>query len=291
MKKLIFFTLAVPVFIFLSCEKKKDADPLPVITVLKGFTTEGISPSRTVRSTYSVIYNNGKVSNLQRIDSVKEDGLPLRITPTFNNIFTEEASKGYKLISDFAVGSSNGNYTFSKVENIVQKTSTGYDIITIFSSSQTVYGQIELNSNNQLVKFTATKIVTTDKNGVKRETLQNAYNRYEYDGNGNVIKVFSKDIGSAPEVLNNEYTYDNKPNPYKDLKWIFRLSGLGGSGGSESKNNVLTSKNYQQGVLITETVGVYIYDSKTGYPLTLTTSGKSFSPNVGVGSSTITYRY
>ncbi len=264
---------------------------MPVITVLKGFTTEGISPSRTVRSTYSVIYNNGKVSNLQRIDSVKEDGLPLRITPTFNNIFTEEASKGYKLISDFAVGSSNGNYTFSKVENIVQKTSTGYDIITIFSSSQTVYGQIELNSNNQLVKFIATKIVTTDKNGVKRETLQNAYNRYEYDGNGNVIKVFSKDIGSAPEVLNNEYTYDNKPNPYKDLKWIFRLSGLGGSGGSESKNNVLTSKNYQQGVLITETVGVYIYDSKTGYPLTLTTSGKSFSPNVGVGSSTITYRY
>lgn len=291
MKKIIFYTLTIPIFIFLSCEKKKDPEPLPVVTILKGFTTEGTSPSRTVKSTYLLIYANNKLNNLQRIDTIKEDGSPIKTGPVLNNIFTEEVSEGYKLVSDFAIGGANGNYTISKVENIAQKTLNGYDIITIYSSSQTVYSQLEFNTDNQLIKNTVTKIVTTDKNGVKREIPQNAYNRYEYDSNGNLVRVFLKDIGSAPEVLSNEYTYDNKPNPYKNLKWIFRLSGLGGAGGFESKNNVLTSKNYQQGVLLTETTGVYTYDTQTGYPLILTISGKSFSPNVSVGSSKTIYKY
>jgi hypothetical protein len=290
MKTLNFYTLIISVFLFLSCEKKKDPDP--VIPVLKGFSTEGTSPNRTVKSNYSLIYVNDKLSNLQRIDTIVEVGSPIRTLPALNNILTEEASGGYKLISDFAIGGTNG-YTISKVENIAQKTANGYDIVTVYSSSLTIHSQIELNANNQMVKYATTKIVNTNTNGVKRETPQNGYYRYEYDSNGNVTKVFLKDIGSAPEVLSNEFTYDDKPNPYKDsnLKWIFRLSGLGGSGGIESKNNVLTSKNYQQGVLLTETTGVYTYDTQSGYPLTLSTSGKSFSPNTSVGTGKTVFKY
>ena len=48
MKKLIFYSIIT--IIFLSCEKKKDPDPLPVNVILKGFTTEGSSPNRTVKS-------------------------------------------------------------------------------------------------------------------------------------------------------------------------------------------------------------------------------------------------
>jgi hypothetical protein len=143
-----------------------------------------------------------------------------------------------------------------------------------------------------LVKNTVNKLVTTDKNGIKREILYNYYNRFEYNEKGNVVKVFLKDTGSSPEVLNNEYTYDDKPSPYsKDIRWLFRLSGVGGAAGAESKNNVLTSKNYQIGILLTETTGVYTYDTQTNYPLIVTTTGKSFSPNVGVGSSKTFYKY
>ncbi len=288
MKKLILCSLSI--LVFLSCEKKKDPNPAPIITVLKGFTTEGITPNRTVKSIYSLVYNNEKLSNLQKIDTIKEDGLPPRTGPISNNILTEEALEGYKLVSDFAIGGPNG-YTLSKVENIAKKANNGYEIETRYSSTQTVYSQLELNANNQLIKYTVVNIVNTDKNGVKKETPQNAYNRYEYDSKGNVIKVFLKDVGASPEVLTHEYTYDDKPNPYKDLKWVFRLSGLGGAVGSESKNNILISKNYQQGILTTETNNVYTYDAQTGYPLTLITSGKSYSPNTIVGISKTTYQY
>ena len=287
MKKIIFYTLTISIFAFSSCEKKKDAEPLPVIPTLKGFNTESTSPSRTVKSAYLLVYANNKLNNLQRVDTIKEDGEPVRIGPVLNNILTEEGSEGFKLVSDFGIGGANG-YTISKVENVAQKTLNGYDITTTCSSSQTVYySQLELNKDNQVIKNTVTKFVTTDKNGVKRETPQNIYNRYEYDSNGNIIKAFLKDISSAPEVLIGEYTYDNKPCPYKDLKWMFRLLGAG----FESKNNILTSKNYQQGVLLTETTGLYTYDTQTSYPLILTVSGKSFSPNVGVGSSKTFYKY
>ena len=290
MKKLIFYSIIT--IIFLSCEKKKDPNPLPVNVKLKEIISEGISPSRTVKSIALFIYTNDKLSNLQRIDTIREDGLPPRTGPTINNFFTEEALEGYKLISDYAVGGANG-YTVSKVETIAKKTATGYDVETTYTASnQIFYSQMEFNSSNQLVKNTVTKLITTDKNGVKRETPYNYYNRFEYDVKGNVVKVFLKDIGSSPEVLNSEYTYDDKPSPYsKNLRWLFRLSGVGGAAGAESNNNVLTSKNYQQGVLLTETTGVYTYDTQTNYPLAVTTTGKSFSPNVGVGSSKTTYKY
>ena len=290
MKKIIFYTLTISIFAFSSCEKKKDAEPLPVIPTLKGFNTESTSPSRTVKSAYLLVYANNKLNNLQRVDTIKEDGEPVRIGPVLNNILTEEGSEGFKLVSDFGIGGANG-YTISKVENVAQKTLNGYDITTTYSSSQTVYySQLELNKDGQVIKNTVTKFVTTDKNGVKRETPQNVYNRYEYDSNGNMVKIFVKEMSSASEVLTNECTYDNKPSPYKDLKWMFRLFGFGGVG-VDSKNNILTSKNYQQGVLLTETTGVYTYDTQTGYPLTLTVSGKSFSPNVGVGSSKAFFKY
>ncbi|MEY4541495.1 MAG: hypothetical protein RLZZ306_3252 [Bacteroidota bacterium] len=287
MKNLIFFSIII--FIFLSCEKKTDLTP--VTPVLKGFVTESTSLRRTVKSTYSLIYSNDKFSNLQRIDEVREADLSLKVTPILNNIITEEATDRYKMSSDFAA-SINGIYIISKVENIAQKIANGYEISTAQGNALTVYFQIELNANNQVTKYSNTKIVSTDINGVRKEILQNSYYRFEFDTKGNIIKAFEKNNGASTELLSAEYTYDDKPNPYKVLRWVFRLSGVGlGLAGSESTNNVLTSKNYQQGVLFTETTGSYTYDSQTGYPLTLTTLGKSNDPNVSVTPSKTTYKY
>lgn len=287
MKKLIFYSIIT--FLFLSCEKK--TDPTPVTPVLKGFITESTSPRRTVKSIYSLIYSNDKFSNLQRIDTIREADLSLIGTPILNNIVTEEAFNGYKMSSDFAA-SINGIYIVSKVENIAQKIANGYEISTAQGNALTVYFQIELNANNQVAKYSNTKIVSTDINGVRKETFQNSYYRFEFDTKGNIIKAFEKNNGASTELLSAEYTYDDKPNPYKVLRWVFRLSGVGlGLAGSESINNVLTSKNYQQGVLLTETTSVYTYDAQTGYPLTLITSGKSFNPNSGVGTSKTTFKY
>lgn len=283
MKKLIFYSISF--LVFLSCEKKKDPTPTPI---LKGIISESITPRITLKSNFSIVYTNEKVSSIQQRDSIREDG-GLKIY-TNNIVITDDLPNSYTVVSDLTnpVG---GSSQTSKIEYSAKKVANGYEVIIPFSSSLVSYALIELNADNQMVKYSDTKIVSTDNNGVKRETLRNSYLRYEYDTKGNAVKAFQKINGANAETLIAEYTYDTNPNPNKPLFWFSRLLGFGGSGGIESNNNVLTSKNYQQGVLLTETTGVYTYDTQTGYPLTLTTSGKSYSPNTGVGTSKAIYKY
>ena len=282
MKKLILYTISF--FIFLSCEKKKDPDPLPV---LKGFITESITPRITLKSNYSINYTGVNVSNIQNIDSIKQDGV-LKIY-TNKNVITDGLPNSYTVLSE-TTNPVGGSSQTNKTEYSGKKVVNGYEIIIPFSSTLSSHALIELNSNNQMVKYSDTKIVSTDNNGMKRETLRNSYFRYEYDMKGNVVKIFQKLDGSNTEILATEYTYDTNPNPYKSLLWLFRLTGFGVAI-SESNNNVIFSKNYQQGVLFTESTGIYTYDSGSKYPLTLTTSGKSYSPNSGVGTSKTIYNY
>ncbi len=283
MKKLIFY--AVSFFIFLTCEKKKDPTPLPI---LKGFISESITLRITLKSNFSIFYANEKVSTIQQRDSIKEDG-GLKIY-TNNIVITDGLPNNYSVVSDLTnpVG---GSSQTNRIEYSGKKVANGFEIIIPFSSTLVSYALIELNTDNQMVKYSDTKIVSTDNNGVKRETLRDSYIRYEYDSKGNVVKAFQKINGSNAETLIAEYTYDTNPNPYKPLLWFFRLAGFGGTGGLESNNNVIFSKNYQQGVLLTESTGVYMYDPVSKYPLTVTTSGKSYSPNSGVGTSKTTFKY
>lgn len=285
MKKLLYFSLFISLLV--ACKSKETVIPVANTPVLKGFTVEGILPNLTAKTNYLILYTSEKISNFQKIDSIKQDG-GLKVY-TNNNVITDALPNNYTVISDVAnpVG---GTAQTSKIEYSGKKVANGYEIVVPFSSTLSSYALIELNSDNQMVKYSDTKIVSTDNSGVKRETLRNSYLRYEYDTKGNVVKIFQKLDGSSTEILATEYTYDNNPNPYKPLLWLFRLTGFGVPV-SESNNNVIFSKNYQQGVLFTESTGIYTYNSDSKYPLTLSTSGKSFSPNTTVGTSKTTYKY
>lgn len=138
-----------------------------------------------------------------------------------------------------------------------------------------------------MVKYVMVKYIVVNQDGSKRETLQNFYQRYEYDLKGNLSKVFQKSIDIS-ELLIAEYTYDDKPNPYVALKWIGRLFG---TAGFESTNNVLTVKNYIQGVLTSEQIASYTYDATTNYPLTISSSGRSYNANVSVETSKTVFKY
>jgi hypothetical protein len=286
MKTLLYFALFAS--LFLSCKGKEDATP--TTPVLKSFITESGVNSRTVKSTYTLVYASDKLSNMQRTDTITENGIKTT-SPILNNRLTYEATDNYKLVSDFASGSF-GNYTVSQVENTAKKVGNGYEITNTFSSSYQAYASIELNANNQITKYLNTKYVEINQNGIKKETLQSSYIRFEYDANGNVIKVFQKNDNTSPELLTNEYTYDSNPNPYKPLLWVFRMSGFAQTlSVTESNNNILTSKNYSQDTLSTESTSVYTYDTATKYPLSFSSSGKSNNPNTVVGTSKTTYKY
>jgi hypothetical protein len=281
MKKLLYFSLYIS--LFTACKSKETITPVDPTPIMKGIIVESILPNLTTKTNYSIGYMNEKVSNFQKKDSIKQDGVLKLYTNT--NVITDGLPNSYTVVSDVV-----GILQTYKIEYSGKKVADGYEIIIPFNSSLSGYALIELNADNQMVKYSDTKTVSTDNNGVKRETLRNSYLRYEYDSKGNVVKVFQKLDGATTEILINEYTYDTNPNPCKPLLWFFRLTGFGTTI-SESNNNVISSKNYQQGVLFTESTGIYTYDSDSKYPLALSTSGKSYSPNTTVGTSKTTYKY
>ncbi len=253
--------------------------------------SESTTPHVTVKSTYSLIYANGKLNNLQNIDTIRENGSPMKSPPLFNNILTGDESKGYKLISDIYWG--NAVY---KMEYASRKIANGYEVVTVendilgYKSSYT-YSQFEPNLNDQIINNGITKFANIDKNDVKLESPFETYYRYEYDNKGNVIKVFIKNVFSPSEILSSEYTYDDKPNPYKVLKWVYRLFGFRDLAIYESTNNILTSKNYLQGVLASETIEVYTYNNQTGYPLTKITTEKLFNSTFKLKTTKTAFKY
>lgn len=287
MKKLIFYSLAI--FVFLSCEKK--TDPTPVTPVLKGLKLEVKTPSIVVNSYFTLVYANEKLVNMQRTDTIRDEGL-LRVSPATNNILSEEIPDNFKLVSENSLF--NGQtYKVTTLTNTAKKIGANYEIRTFFTPNFLYNQTVEMNSNNQISKSLLSKVVSTDGNGNNIESIQNSYYRYEYDSNGNIIKVLQTANGNGKEVVAAEYTYDSNPNPYQVLKWVFRLSNFIGAGisASESKNNIIISKQYYaDGSLQTETKSDYTYDSETKYPLTQITTGTSNSPNK-VTPSKIIFKY
>ena len=264
MKKIIFYSLLFSFFI--SCEKKKDPNPTPI---LQEFVEEVTYSSEIYINTYSLIFSDNKLNNLQEtIRSFKKDGSLLSMSKPINNILTEEVFENYKKISDVinmvngVYVSTNNNATYS-----ARRIPNGYEIsvtyININSDLITHYYNIELNANNQITKHINVKSLSTGLNGVKKEILYNSYTRFEYDTRGNIVRRFFYD-GSSIEALTDEYTYDDKPNPLKVLQWFNRLSEFI-TVSSESTNNILTTKTIFTPRL--ETTTIYTYDMQTKYPL------------------------
>jgi hypothetical protein len=281
MKKLIYFLLSIS--LFLSCKQKEEI--APVLPTLKGFTVESSLPNLTAKTDYTLTYTNDKLSNLQKTDVIEKDGV-LKTYPTVNNVITYGTYDTYKIVSG------TDNSSTSKMIYNAEKFNGEFNI-TIYSDKnfQTLF-YMERNTNDKVSKYELVKPIVIGSNGIVSPILPNTYIRYEYDANGNAVKVFQKIDGFTNEFLTNEYTYDANPNPNKALVWIFRLVGYGAVlASSESNNNILTAKNYSQGTLISETITVYTYDANTKLPLAAITSGKSYNPNTTIGSSKTAYKY
>jgi hypothetical protein len=280
MKKLIYFSLCVS--LFLSCKEKEEITP--VLPSLKSFTVESKLPNLTAKTDYTLLYTNDQLSNLQKSEVIEKDGVS-KTLPTVNNLITYGTYDTYKIVSDAANSSTN------KMIYNAEKMNGEFNI-TIYSDKNflTLY-TMERNTNNQVSKYEFVKPIVITSSGVIFPS-PNTYARYEYDTRGNLVKIFQKRDDSPNEILSNEYTYDTNPNPNKVLVWVYRLAGAGAVlAGSESSNNILTTKNYSQGVLVSETNATYTYDATTKLPLTVSTTGKSYNSNTVIGTSKITYRY
>ena len=279
MKNSIYFLLCIS--LLLSCKEKEEI--APVLPALKGFRVESSLPNLTSKTDYTLIYTNEQLSNLQKTDVIEKDGI-LKTFPTVNNVITYGTYNTYRVVSDA------GNSSTNKMTYNAEK-ANGEFVITVFSDKNLQLFIMERNINDQVSKYELVKPITISPSGVI-PALPNTYARYEYDTNGNVIKIFQKIDGFPNEFLTNEYTYDANPNPSKALVWMFRLFGYGTDlASSESNNNILTAKNYSQGILVSETNAVYTYDVITKLPLTVITSGKSYNPNTTIDTSKTTFRY
>ena len=267
--------------------KDKAVTPVP-IPVLKSFSLEfrrDANSSPRGSTNYTLEYKDGQLSNITKLDTIFEDK---KIESIYKSsyLLTNQASN-YKL-TNITVRSSSGISPQTLTTDVsALLINNVYEVTTINSPNFSSVARIELNANNQIAKYTLVKYTVVNQDGTKRETLQNFYQRYEYDTKGNLVKVFQKSVDTA-ELLIGEYTYDDKPNPYISMKWLGRLFG---TPGFESTNNALTAKSYVQGILVSEQTTTYTYDSITNYPLTMNSSGKSYEPNVSIGVSKTVFKY
>jgi YD repeat-containing protein len=94
--------------------------------------------------------------------------------------------------------------------------------------------------------------------------------RYEYDNRGNITKIFEKSTPSDPELLTDEYTYDDKVNPGKNnLALLAFIAIFGNIADIYSPNNTLTGKSYDSnGSVFSTNTFVYAYNDK-GFPITV----------------------
>lgn len=258
----------IPVLKSFSIESRRDANLLPVASI-----------------NYALEYKDSQLSNITKLDTIFEDK---QISSTYKSSYLlNNQANTYKL-TGITVRSSGGSSSQPSTTDVsALLVNNIYEVTTINSPTYSSIASIQLNGNNLMAKYALVKYIVVNQDGSKKETLQDFYQRYEYDVKGNLIKVFQKSIDTA-ELMIAEYTYDDKPNPYIALKWIGRLSG---TAGFESANNVLTVKNYVQGVLTSEQTASYTYDATTNYPLTASSSGKSYNANVSIGTSKTIFKY
>ena len=298
MKKSSFINLICILLLF-SCKRDQDVHPT-VDTRLKKFLSENMLNSSITRKHHLFGYTNDTYT-FQRVDSIEQDGKVRKISPSRSGFFSEELSNNFKLIeevyfyveSKFSVGVSYTN----KVETIVKKVNDGFDLVTSYDNKPSVHASLQLSNNNQMLKYTTSSVVTIGSNeGTKDVILYNGYYRFEYESSGNVSKVFYSTSGTI-ETLFAEYTFDKNPNPFTNLKWLCRLSTIGTKGidielaASESNNNILTGKYYQDGKLKYEKTNTYKYDIKTKLPTEIVTtiSEKDNFPNTYLTKNTFIY--
>ena len=267
--------------------KDKAVTPVP-IPVLKSFKLEIRRNANSLPfalTNYALEYKDGQLSNTTKLDTIFEDK-KIEIIYKSSYLLTNQANN-YKLTGSIVRLLSGTSSQISDTDVSASLINNVYEITTINSPNVSSVAKIELNANNQIAKYILVKYTVVNQDGTKRETLQNFYQRYEYDTKGNLVKVFQKSVDTA-ELLIGEFTYDDKPNPYIPMKWFGRLSG---TPGFESTNNVLTAKSYVQGILVSEQTSSYTYDATTNYPLTASSSGKSYEPNVSIGVSKTVFKY
>ncbi|MDJ1469574.1 hypothetical protein QNI19_11300 [Cytophagaceae bacterium DM2B3-1] len=221
--------------------------------------------------------------------SCKKDDEPT--TPAVNNdclVTREEDAEDYVLLEYNADGKiiktasydktkSNAlestlftDYVDGKVEKIRifynGKTSGTPDITAMATTDAS--GKIQTLTAPFLGGVSSTATFTYSGNNITKITRNDTQYRYEYDGNGNLTKIFYK-IGSQTEELLTEYTYDDKPNPHRTYVALLVFGVVFGDiADVVSANNPISSKSYDGNTVSSTSTYVYTYNDK-GFPLTV----------------------
>jgi hypothetical protein len=300
-KKLYYF---FSICVFFSCEKKTDPTPTPVADpILKGFAieTKYVDFTDIYKYNYSIKYDvKGEISSLQSLDTTFKANLDktYRFFSESKSELLKDSQGNYQLIGS----STNDNdgpipsaYS-TKMNATLKKIGNNYESAYSFSAFSVTYGtnmSLQINEKDQVVSCKGIKFTSIDFNGKLTESSFSNVARYEYDANGNVVKVFEKLGDVSPEFLKYEFIYDQKKNPYKPLKWYNRLTSLSNilSGGSEANNNILISKTYDSKTkaVTSETTNTYTYDPSHGFPLSVARTTKSNGTVTSTSKTTFKY--
>jgi YD repeat-containing protein len=256
-------------FYFVSC-KSTDTQP-NTSTVLKSISYNLSSLKGKSGGKLLLEYSGTDIIKTSSVDTTYD-------TPKVISSNTQSGTYSNKILTKLIVDYKTLSATTQFVYDI-KKTGNTYDITSKTGTYQFVT-QIEVNANDQIIKFKDIKTITLDAKGQPVEILGTIVRRYEYDAKGNLIKAFSNQ-NSSKEYLAAEWTYDSNPSVYGALKWIFsgRIGNTYPLG--ESKNNPITAKTYTSGGNIEDNYTiVYVYDKTTTYPTSSTWTNKTSSGQV-----------
>jgi hypothetical protein len=277
---LVFF-LIVSFFYLISC-KSSDIQP-NTSTALKSISVDFVSlKGGNSKSKTTFSYTGSDITKATFIDS-SFSGSTVDISSITSNYTYVN-----KILAKVVYESKAKSFLFQGESNIV-KMSNIYDITSKSGTTQGIT-QIEVNANDQIVKYKDVKTISQDFKGVTSEAAGRVVIRYEYDTKGNLIKVYTNQ-NSPKEYLFIEMTYDSNPNVYGALKWVYsgRMSGRIGNTLplGESKNNPITIKSYTPSGVTEDNYAItYVYDKNTSYPVSSVWTGKATN-----GQVLSTYKY
>ncbi|MDJ1506261.1 hypothetical protein [Xanthocytophaga agilis] len=223
------------------------------------------------------------------IVACKKDDAPT--TPSVNTdcqVTREEDEEGYvlfeyntdeKIIKASSYDKTKNNalestlftdYTNGKVEKIrifYNGKNSGTPDITAMATTN-ASGKIQTLTAPFLGGVSSTATFTYTGDNITKITRNDTQFRYEYDGNGNLTKIFYK-IGSQAEELVTEYTYDNKPNPHRTYVALLVFAVVFGDiADVVSSNNPISEKSYDGETVSSTSAYAYTYNDK-GFPLTV----------------------
>lgn len=270
------FFLAVTFFYLISC-KSTDVQPI-FSTSLKSISANLVSLKGNAKSKIVFAYTGSDITTATSTDSSFSGSTVDVSSGTSNYTYTD------RILTKIASVSKSKTST-SQSEFSIVKNGTIYDITSKSGTTQ-VITQIEVNANDQIIKYKDVKTIIQDFKGASSEVLGRIVIRYEYDVKGNLIKAYTNQ-NSPKEYLFIEMTYDTNPNVYGALKWV--LGGRFGNALSlgESKNNPITIKSYTSSGVTEDNYAItYVYDKNTSYPVSSVWTGKATN-----GQVFSTYKY